>query len=202
MATYTGQQRFLLQAAQKYSELGYYVGLAKGKSFLQAYEPDTPVMGWFGIVTKVQSQNNPDNFDGISLIPKGIVCVDIDIPDFGVVYEALPPTLKERTPRGWHLWYKVPKITHINGQELPEPGDLLLEPKIKWRPHVDLLTKGVPSLPKKPSRYRSTTGGPDHWGEHILVSPTTGYTRIWPDEMPALKDLTDAPVWLLDALLK
>ena len=201
MASYTPQQRFLLQAAQKYSELGYKVGLAKGKTFLQDYEPDTPVFGWFGIITHTQSQNHPTDFDGISLIPLNIVCVDIDIPDFGVVYEALPPTLKERTPRGWHLWYQIPRITAINGQELPEPATLLLEPKVKWRPHVDLLTKG--SKPrKKPSRYKNTTGGPDHWGEHILVSPTTGYKRIWPDEIPNVKDLTDAPVWLLDALLK
>jgi hypothetical protein len=194
MAAYTGQQRFLLQAAQKYSELGYKVGLAKGKTFLQDYEPDTVVMSWWGPV-RTQSQN-PDSFDGISLIPLGIVCVDIDIPDFGVVYEALPPTLKERTPRGWHLWYSLP--------DFPEesPFGKSYYPKIKWRAHVDLLTKGKPApLPKK-SRYKNTTGGPDHWGEHILVSPTAGYSRIWPDEMPNVKDLTEAPQWLLDALEK
>lgn len=193
MPAYTGQQRFLLQAAQRHSELGYKVGLAKGKSFLQEYEPDTVVMSWFGPI-KTQSENNPEDFDGISLIPLGIVCVDIDVPDFGVVYEALPPTLKERTPRGWHLWYGLPIPEMIHGREF--------QPKIKWRPHVDLLTKGKPApLPKK-SRYKNTTGGPDHWGEHILTAPTVGYQRIWPDEMPNVKDLTEAPQWLLDALEK
>jgi len=194
MASYTGQQQFLLRAAQKYTDLGYKVGLAKGKTFLQEYESDTPVIGWFGIVSNTPGQN-PDDFDGISLIPHGIVCVDIDVPDFGVVYEELPPTLKERTPRGWHLWYRLPIVDDRTGRIYME-----WYPKIKWRPNVDLLTKGPP--PKKKSRYVNTTGGPDHWGEHILVSPTTGYKRIWPDDIPEQKLLTEAPLWLVDALEK
>ncbi len=197
MPSYTGQQRFLLQAAQRYTELGYKVGLAKGKTFLQGYEPDNVVMSWWGPV-KTQS-DNPEDFDGISLIPEGIACVDIDIPDFGVVYEGLPPTLKERTPRGWHLWYRLPNTVALDEFTITSP---LWTPKIKWRPHVDLLTKGRPAPSKKASRYRNTTGGPDHWGEHILVSPTDGYKRIWPDEIPNVKDLTDAPQWLVDALEK
>lgn len=196
---YTGQQRFLLRDAQKYSDLGYRVGLCKGKTFLQEYEPDTPVMGWFGMVTKVKSENNPDNFDGISLIPDGIVCVDIDIPDFGVIYEELPPTWKERTPRGWHLWYLLPSTVALDEFTITSAT---WSPQVKWRPHVDLLTKGKPKVSKKPSRYQSTTGGPDHWGEHVLCSGTTGYQRVWPSDVPAKDKLTLAPVWLQDALRK
>lgn len=84
MASYTGQQRFLLREAEKYIQLGYIAGFCKGKEFLGSYV----------------DQFIPEEFDGISLIPEGMVCVDIDVTDFGVVGEDLPPTLKEKTPRG------------------------------------------------------------------------------------------------------
>lgn len=196
---YTGQQRFLLRDAQKYSDLGYKVGIAKGKTFLQEYQPDEVVSSWFGISNKVQKEH-PTDFDGISIIPDELACVDIDIPDFGVVYEELPVTWKERTPRGWHLWYRLP---------LTIAATALWEPKIKWRPHVDLLTKGKPKPGKKASRYNTATvtgntitAGPDHWGEHVLCSGTTGYQLVWPDAVPAKDKLTLAPQWLQDALLK
>lgn len=201
MANYTGQQRFLLRDAQKYSDLGYKVGLAKGKTFLRLYKPDEGIGGWFGMVTKVPADNG-DDFDGISLVPEGIVCVDIDIPDFGVVWEELPPTFKERTPRGWHLWYLLPSTIMLDESTVSLP---LWSPKIKWRKHVDLLTMGIPSVSNKvafKSRYKSTTGGPDHWGEHVLCSGTTGYQRVWPDEVPERDKLTLAPQWLQDALQK
>jgi hypothetical protein len=202
---YTGQQRFLIRDAQKYSDLGYKVGFAKGKNFVQEYQPDTAVMTFWGPI-KTKNENHPEDFDGISIIPDELVCVDIDIPDFGVVYEELPPTWKERTPRGWHLWYRLPMTIAATA---------LWEPKIKWRPHVDLLTKGKPAPNKKKSRYGGggsvtvtgmgqvlTTSGPDHWGEHVLCSGTTGYQRVWPDEIPARDSLPQAPQWLQDALLK
>src|SRR5271157_2167785 len=127
MASYTGQQRFLLSTAAGYSNLGYRVGFCKGKAYLGEYQP--PSMSMWGPVAVEQ----PTGFDGISIIPDGIVCVDIDINDFGVVYEGLPPSLKERTPRGWHVFYRLPIAEMVHGRTFT--------PKIKWREHVDLLCK-------------------------------------------------------------
>ena len=189
---YTGQQQFLLRAAQQYSELGYKVALCKGKEIIGNYQPDEVVAAWFGNVAKIPSKNNPTDFDGISVIPDGIVCVDIDVPDFGVIWEPLPPTFKERTPRGWHLFYKVSDLTRDRAV-----------PKIKWREHVDLLAIRGKSTPpvKKVSAYGKKNGAPP-WGGHVLISPTSGYQRIWPDDAPATNKLTDAPQWLVDALEK
>jgi len=199
---YTGQQRFLLRDADKYLELGYRVGLAKDKKFLKEYKNTTTMTFWGPMQTTPEV--NVD-FNGISIIPDEIVCVDIDIPDFSVVYEELPPTFKEKTPRGWHLWYRLPQV-------IGAPWS----PQIKWRPHVDLLTTekivtlSLGSPFKRRSRY--DTGDDDdgqdepaivsHWGEHVLSSGTTGYQRMWPDETPAKADLPMAPQWLQDALLK
>jgi hypothetical protein len=195
---YTGQQRFLLRDAQKYADLGYRVGLCKAKTFVAEYQPDEVVSGWFGAVKTQKDQ--PTDFDGISIIPDELVCVDIDIPDFGVVYEELPVTWKERSPRGWHLWYRLPMTIAATA---------LWEPKIKWRPHVDLLTKGKPKPSKKATRYGKAVvidgaivGTVDHWGEHVLCSGTTGYQLVWPDAVPARDKLPEAPQWLQDALLK
>jgi hypothetical protein len=194
---YTGQQRFLLRDAKKYIDLGYRVGLCKGKAFLQEYKQEVTMTFW-GPLNK-----DPEidiDFDGISIIPDELACVDIDIPDFGVVYEALPITWKERTPRGWHLWYRLPMTIAATA---------LWEPKIKWRPHVDLLTKGRPKPGKKATRYGKAVvidgaivGTADHWGEHVLCSGTTGYQLVWPDAVPARDKLPEAPQWLQDALLK
>lgn len=199
MSNYTGQQKFLLRDAQKYADLGYKVGLAKGKTFLRLYEPDS-LSGWFGAKTPV---DNGDDFDGISIVPDGIVCVDIDVPDFSVVYEELPVTFKERTPRGWHLWYNLPSGVVISGDGPDALATITIQnwkSKIAWRKHVDLLTKGAPSNLK--SRYKNTTGGPDVWGGHILCSNTTGYKLVWPEQVPARDELVMAPQWLQDALLK
>jgi hypothetical protein len=200
VSNYTGQQRFLIRDAQKYSDLGYKVGLAKGKVLLREYQPDTPT-GWFGGMIPA---DNGDDFDGISIIPDGIVCVDIDIPDFGVVYEELPVTFKERTPRGWHLWYNLPNDIDTIDNGIDKIATITIrswKSKIAWRKHVDLLTKNPPGNLK--SRYRNTTGnGPDVWGGHILCSGTTGYKLMWPEQVPARKDLVMAPQWLQDALEK
>jgi hypothetical protein len=192
---YTSQQKYLIRDADTYHRLGYKVGLTKGKEFLEEYEPESP----FG---SLGGEYN-SNFDGISIIPEDLACVDIDIPDFSVVYEHLPPTWKEKTPRGYHLWYSVPRGASAN----------TMTPKIKWRPHVDLLIKGrhspaASSSQKKKSRYDDEdedgvpNPNPKVWGEHVLCSGTPGYKRIWPDEMPAKSKLTIAPLWLQDALLK
>jgi hypothetical protein len=190
MASYTGQQRFLVRDAEKYVSLGYKVGFAKGKELLSQYVPGPVAIGWWGMPIQ-QPIETPEGFDGISIIPDGLVCVDIDINDFGVIWDPLPITLKERTPRGWHLFYK-----------LPVPNKCLA--KIKWKEHVDLLCKPgagvVPSLKKKSSRYGGMKEDGSPWGEHVLISGTTGYQRIWPDDVPHFDKLTEAPLWLVDAL--
>lgn len=191
MATYTGQQRFLLQAATIYSNLGYRVGFARGKEYLGEYQAPSMTM-WGPVQTE-----HPEGFDGISLIPDGIVCVDIDINDFGMIYEGLPPSVKERTPRGWHVYYRLPIAEMVHGRTFT--------PKIKWREHVDLLCKPMGIVTKKSSRasrYGGMKEDGSPWGEHVLCSPTTGYQRLWPDEMPPKDKLVEAPVWLQDALEK
>ncbi len=190
---YTGQQRYLLQAAEKYTNLGYKIGFAKGKEYLGGYKETTStVMTFFGPTITV-TEEPPEGFDGLSLVPDGIVCVDFDINDFGVIWEPLPPTLKERTPRGWHLWYRLPIAEMVHGRTY--------SPKIKWHPHVDLLTKAtVKPVKRAPYGGKKANGSP--WGEHVLVNPTSGYTRVWPADMPSFNNLTEAPQWLVDALEK
>lgn len=179
----TGQQRFLLQAAANYSNLGYKVGFTNGKSFVGEYQP--PILDMFG----GRQTEHPTNFNGISIIPDGIVCVDIDVPDFGVIWDgALPPTWKERSPRGWHLFYRI----HDDMKHSASP-------KIGWRDHVDLLVKDRRKK-KRPSRYADESDSNAVWGEHVLSSPTQGYTLVYPDKVPALNDLPAAPIWILDAL--
>lgn len=197
--SYTGQQRFLLQAAERYTNLGYQIGFAKGKEFLGVYQPAVVTSaGWWGMPIKTEV-DAPDDFNAISLIPNGVVCVDIDEPDFGLVWEPLPPTWKERTPRGWHLFYYLD----------PEDRDKC-NPKINWRPHVDLLTvRGVPSAANEEQRVvygrkpssKTTTASPI-WGGHVLISRSDGYTLVYPDQVPPLAQLTPAPDWLVYQLSK
>lgn len=191
MASYTGMQRFLVRDAEKYVSLGYKVGFAKGKELLSQYAPPAvTAVGWWGMPV-TQPIETPEGFDGISIIPDGLVCVDIDINDFGVIWDPLPITFKERTPRGWHLFYKL-------------PADNKCQPKIKWKEHVDLLTKptAIPltTAAKRKSRYGGMKEDGSPWGEHVLISGTPGYTRIWPDDVPHFDKLTPAPLWLVDTL--
>lgn len=200
--SYTGQQKFLLQAAQRYTDLGYKIGYAKGKEFLGPYNPPPIIQGWFGMQVMGEVEA-PDGFNAISLIPDGVVCVDLDEPDFGLVWEPLPPTWKEKTPRGWHLFYYLD----------PEVRDKV-KPIIKWRPHVDLLTRppgfgqedpfkvvSVAYGKKRPTASVQTTATPV-WGGHVLISRSDGYTLVYPDQVPPLSQLTPAPDWLVYQLTK
>lgn len=198
--TYTGLQRTLISKAGEYVRLGYKIGYSRKKEFLGEYKPPPQVMGWFGAVVSQGDVEAPEDFDGISVIPEDFVCVDIDINDFGVIWDgALPPTWKERTPRGWHLFYNLPAPIYAMGQRCtPERTT-----KIKWREHVDLLLKGPPAKNKKKSLYGSMRDDGSPWGEHVIISPTPGYMRIWPEESCLPKDkLAMAPTWLVDALEK
>ena len=196
---YTGLQRTLLSKAGEYVRLGYKIGFARGKEFLGEYVVPT-IMTVFGPVQHGEP-DAPEDFNGISLIPEGIVCVDLDINDFGVIWMgALPPTWKERTPRGWHLFYNIHAPIYAMGQRGSPPRTT----KIKWQPHVDLLTKDDPvPKAKKRSPYSGMKEDGSPWGEHVLISPTPGYERRWPEESCCHKDkLSMAPVWLMDALEK
>lgn len=168
---YTGLQRNLLAAAEKYANLGYRVGLSNGKELIGAYEC---------------AGNNLGDWDGISFHLAGLACVDIDcspMPDLDV----LPPTLKEKSPRGLHLFYRL-------------PDNLILIdclPKINWKKHVDLLV----SSPSQKVKYGNKKSAlVKDWGGHVLVSPTNGYVRVYPDITPNISKLALAPDWLIDAL--
>lgn len=192
---YTGLQRTLISKAGEYHKLGYKIGYARGKVFLSEYKPAPTTMGWWGAV-QTGDVEAPEDFDGISVIPEGFVCVDLDINDFGVIWMgSLPPTWKEKTPRGWHLFYSVPIAEMVHAREYTT--------KIKWQPHVDLLIKSPPSKNKKRSVYGGMKEDGSPWGEHVLISPTPGYERRWPEDACPIKDkLTMAPQWLVDALEK
>ena len=200
---YTGLQRTLISRATAYTKLGYKIGFAKGKAFLGEYKENSQtVMTMFGPYVTGTEVDAPEGFDGISVIPEGFVCVDLDVNDFGVIWMgALPPTWKERTPRGWHLFYSLPAPVYAMGMRGTPPRTT----KIKWQPHVDLLIKDEPN-PNKVKR-RSPYGGKKDdgspWGEHVLISPTPGYTLRYPEGECLPKDkLTLAPQWLVDALEK
>jgi hypothetical protein len=177
---FTGQQSSLFQAAQRYIDLGYTVGLTKGKSLvMDDFVPN--VKSAFGR----HQANTPSDFDGISIIPDRIVCVDIDVPDFSMFWDPLPPTWKEKTPRGFHLFYS------LQGSDYSS--------KIKWLPHVDLLVKSNVGK-SRPGYSKRPDGSEIIWGEHVICSPTPGYTCIYPDQIPENKDLTPAPTWLIEAI--
>lgn len=182
MPTYTGQQKTLLVWAQRYHELGYKMGLASGKELKHTYEPTQMAIGWMGMQYPV-AKEQPDDWDNLSIILDGLVCVDLDVPYFDVLqWNPLPPTLKERTPRGWHLYYRLP-------EEI-----VMWDPKIRWKPHVDLLVMGTGTKPSKYGRKQKPFGG------HALCAPTPGYTRVWPEEQPRKDQLPLAPQWILDVL--
>ncbi len=156
----------LLLEARRYSKLGYKVGLTLGKSLVDTYQDNVTCS---------------KQWDGISIILEDIVCVDFDDKmsmDLGYGYD-LPPTLKESSPRGWHLFYAAPL------------GGAKRVSKIKWKPHVDLLTSGRNHI-----RY----GGSIVVKAHALCSPSDGYKRIYPDNIPERSQLTPAPNWLVDAV--
>lgn len=181
---YTGLQSTLLVEAARLCSLGYKVGFAHNKKFISEYEREETVQAIFGPYNTIVrgAPTNGEEWDGISIIPEGVVCVDFDTPDFDVGWgRPLPPTLKERTPRGYHLYYSLPT------------GDFIYEPKIKFTKNVDLLVKG---------RIKKRYGGrkEETWGNHVVCHPTPGYKRIWPDTVPHVDDLPRAPDWIIELI--
>jgi hypothetical protein len=184
---YYGKQVSLLLQASKLHDLGYNVGLAKKKALVRLYQTDL----------NHHAASNEGDWDGISIILDGVACVDFDMLDMDLGWHFLPPTWKERSPRGWHLFYRIPHGC----------GASLMTPKIRWRPDVDLLIKGTLEARKSTSAYGSSH--PKHKTDtpffgHVIVAPSEGYRRIWPDKSVPERDaeLTEAPDWLCEALLK
>jgi hypothetical protein len=155
----------LNSAAQQYINLGYQIGLCQKKSLKHQW--------WdYGI--------EPASWDSISIVLDGLVCVDLDrFTSLDKKYN-LPVTLKERSPRGLHFFYKLPR--HFRATS-----------KVGWKKHIDLLTKdSVTTLyGKKPTEL---------WQGHVLCSPSRGYSRLSPKITPQKGNLPMAPEWVLDAL--
>lgn len=153
----------------KLLNLGYQVGVAKGKSLVGLYFSAEDI--------------KRHEADGISIVLDDIVCVDFDTHlhmDVGWGNE-LPYTWKEKSPRGYHLFYK-----------LPYEALSMRAPKVKWKKDVDLLTQG---------KTMYTPYGPREMAAaHVLVAPSFGYKRMYPDEAPHKDQLPMAPNWLLEAI--
>jgi hypothetical protein len=156
------------------------VGLTKEKSLLEEYEPQHSLN-----TQRAASFHNHTDWDGISIILHGIVCVDIDTDDM-IITKELPYTWTEKTKRGWHLFYRLPK------------EDKRYACIVGYQPNLDLLVKNK-SLQNVYRRNGQTT--PDTtWYGHALVSPSDGYSRVLPEEMMPKKKLPIAPGWILRAL--
>lgn len=172
----------LISEARKFVALGYEVGLTHGKNLIGNFSIDS---------TMIQRGKGPDEVNGISIILTDIVCVDFDSDlsmDLGWGYD-LPSTLKERSPRGFHLFYQL-NVSDFS----------IKESKIKWKPNVDLLTKGKTMRIKNYDEDSSIEDGSKTAQAHVLVAPSSGYRRIYPDVTPAKDQLTMAPDWLQNAI--
>ena len=126
---------------------------------------------------------------GISItVDPNLVVVDIDSTRWELPWGCiLPPTMKERSPRGWHLFYNT---------EIP------LGTQIKKWPNIDLLG-GLENY-SSPQFYAQDKGKKDNrdfppWERHVLCSPTPGYSLVCPDKFPNRKEITQAPSWLVEA---
>lgn len=174
-------RRFLLYCAEGYAKLGYSVGLSKDKVLLDAFEVENGTR-------ELRSQSlhsSKRDWNGISIILDDIVCVDFDRHDM-VSPGDLPITWTEKTARGVHYFYRLPK----DGRSF--------RCRTAFREHLDLLVK-------ERGRSRRTLYGGDEsttWFGHVLVSPTTNYQRTYPEDKIIPKDqLPLAPRWVLDALV-
>jgi hypothetical protein len=153
----------LLEAAARYWHLGYQIGATSSKVLIAS--------DYRSLYTRSKK------WDGISIVLDGIVCVDFDRFLNLDEYE-LPATLKERSPRGLHFFYRLPE--GFAGTS-----------KIAWRKNVDILTKQNRSIDYGP--YQKFKG-------HVLCSPSKGYSRLSSSRTPKKADLPIAPQWILDAM--
>lgn len=169
--------RRLLSEGLRYKDhLGYTVGLAKDKKLIQHLEGPKHLP-------------DPNTWNNISLVLEDIVCVDFDdcmSLDVGWDRE-LPPTLKERSPRGFHLFYRISYSSYI----------FPVYSRIKWKSNIDLLVRNADN--KRSVKYADDDSQPP-FGGHVIISPSNGYKRVYPDEVPRFEKLTPAPKWLMDEL--
>lgn len=171
-------RRFLLYCAENYAKLGYSVGISRKKVLIEEFQSTTD-LNW------LRSRNLfVSDWDGISVILDGIVCVDFDTADIGYFVrraeEPLPSTWTERTPRGWHYFYRLPPTI---------PG--IYSCQVGYRANMDLLVKGK-------SRRRAYGESSTVWWGHALVSPTNQYVRT--SDMMSKEQLPMAPPWITAAL--
>lgn len=177
-------RRFLLYCAENYTKLGYTVGLARKKVLVEEFQSPTD-LNW------QRSRNiHVSDWDGISIILDGIVCVDFDTADIGYhirrAEEPLPSTWTERTPRGWHYFYRL--LHNVTG---------IYSCQIGYRTNMDLLVKGKSRSTSSYGRNVDRLSGSIWWG-HALVSPSNQYVRT--SEMIAKDQLPMAPSWITSAL--
>lgn len=164
------QRTSLIKQAIAIQDLGWIIGCVKKKTLLSTG-------AWY-------NNYGRDEWDGISVcIDTNLVVVDIDYKDgeedlFQRGYY-LPPTLKERSPKGVHLYYNLPKLSSTNKKSI-----------IKWRPKVDLLTSCGTY-----AKYKDRT-------PHVVCSPTPGYELVWPNNWPHRNSpvVATAPDWVVDAV--
>lgn len=170
---YHGKRIELVQSARRLDSLGWEVGFAKGKG---------PAFHLNDVLSRDDRQIAQMKFDGISIIlDDNLIVVDIDAMTWSLPpYCVLPPTLKERSKRGIHLFYDCPKGIGTT--------------KIKWAPNVDILCAEM--LDEYDDGYGY---GQSDWGQHVICSPTDGYSLIWPEEFPRREDIARAPDWLVAA---
>lgn len=153
----------LNRTALQYSNLGYQIGLTKNKVLVTEHYP---------------AYANKNDWDSISIILNSLVCVDLDhFTSLGKDCP-LPQTLKERSPRGLHFFYRLSR--GFEGVA-----------KIGWKPKVDLLTKAPNTIYHKPDKL---------WEGHVLCSPSKGYSRLFPRNIPPKNELPMAPDWLIKQL--
>ncbi len=161
---YRGKQRHLARFVDELRRKGYDVSYAKGKALVTDHD-----------------------WDGIGVRLTGLVCVDFDCMFYDIGHE-LPPTWKERSPNGLHLFYRL--RDDVAGKA---------KCKIKWKPGVDLLVPTA-SAGQKYGTREEDGGMSNVWGGHVIVAPTPGYVCVNPSEAPMRDQLPFAPAWLEKAL--
>jgi hypothetical protein len=173
---YTGKQRYLIGHGVHMRRLGWRVGLArKDKTLLRE-------------LAGARDKHIGGDWDALSIImDERLVVVDFDKRTWKIPAHChLPPTLRERSRRGWHLFYTLPEGSY--------------RCRIKRWPDVDLLVREVREEAEAPTTryYDSGAGTFNPWVSHVLCSPSDGYELVWPDALPARAELTQAPPWLVD----
>lgn len=182
------ERQLHLQYAEHYYQLGYTVGLSIGKRLITTFEYQRALASrgidrWYQNYVSLFGQE----WDSISIILNDLVCVDLDTQDIKI-YDEMPPTWTEKTPRGLHYFYRLPR----DGRPYTC--------QISYRPHMDLLVKR--KQPNTP--YGNLNGDTTTWYGHALIAPSKSYLRLKPSGKDIIKknELPLAPSWITDALIK